>query len=75
MSQKQMLNLEFTWGRWNGDDVQEMLEPMQIAATRLGQFEVSSHNPGCAESHHRLAQRLREDDGPSNVSIGSPKGR
>ncbi|TFK82815.1 hypothetical protein K466DRAFT_666286 [Polyporus arcularius HHB13444] len=36
MSQKQMLNLEFTWGRWNGDDVQEMLEPIQILASRLG---------------------------------------
>ena len=36
MSQKAMLNLEFSWGRWNGDDVQEMLEPMQIVATRIG---------------------------------------
>ncbi|CDO75856.1 hypothetical protein BN946_scf184833.g7 [Trametes cinnabarina] len=36
MSQKQFLNLEFSWGRWNGDDVRDMLEPMQILATRLG---------------------------------------
>ncbi|KAI0777718.1 hypothetical protein BD413DRAFT_519071 [Trametes elegans] len=36
MSQKQFLNLEFSWGRWNGDDIKDMLEPMQIVATRLG---------------------------------------
>ncbi|KAH9896908.1 hypothetical protein C8Q73DRAFT_642067 [Cubamyces lactineus] len=36
MGQKQFLNLEFSWGRWNGDDVKDMLDPMQVVATRLG---------------------------------------
>ncbi|KAI0746793.1 hypothetical protein C8Q80DRAFT_1220068 [Daedaleopsis nitida] len=36
VSQKQMLDLEFSWGRWNGEDVQGMLEPMQPLAVRLG---------------------------------------
>ena len=36
MGQKNMLNLEFSWGRWNGQDVEAMLQPMQIVATRLG---------------------------------------
>ncbi|KAI0826576.1 hypothetical protein BC628DRAFT_1419081 [Trametes gibbosa] len=35
LGQKQFLNLEFSWGRWNGDDIKELLEPMQIVATRL----------------------------------------
>lgn len=37
MGQKQFLNVEFSWGRWNGDDIKDMLEPMQIVATRLSQ--------------------------------------
>ncbi|KAI8970891.1 hypothetical protein BD414DRAFT_501521 [Trametes punicea] len=36
MSQKQFLNLELSWGRWNGDDIKDMLEPMQMLTTRLG---------------------------------------
>lgn len=36
MGQKQFLNLEFSWGRWNGDDIKDLLEPLQIVATRLG---------------------------------------
>ena len=36
MAQKQMLNLEFSWGRWSALDVQGMLEPMQILTARLG---------------------------------------
>ncbi|KAM5537128.1 hypothetical protein V8D89_009274 [Ganoderma adspersum] len=36
MSQKQMLDFEFSWGRWCAEDVEGMLEPMQIVVTRLG---------------------------------------
>ncbi|KAI1798167.1 hypothetical protein LXA43DRAFT_979068 [Ganoderma leucocontextum] len=36
MGQKQMLNFEFSWGRWCAKDVEGMLEPMQIVVTRLG---------------------------------------
>ena len=36
MGQKQMLNFEFSWGRWCAEDVEGMLEPMQIVVTRMG---------------------------------------
>ncbi|TBU59289.1 hypothetical protein BD310DRAFT_976680 [Dichomitus squalens] len=35
MAQKQMLNLEFSWGRWSAGDVQGMLGPMQTLMARL----------------------------------------
>ncbi|KAI0764943.1 hypothetical protein C8Q74DRAFT_1430417 [Fomes fomentarius] len=40
VSQKQMLSIEFSWGRWNGEDVQEMLEPMLTLVTRLGALSI-----------------------------------
>ncbi|KAI0635211.1 hypothetical protein C8Q77DRAFT_1106698 [Trametes polyzona] len=56
MSQKQFLNLEFSWGRWNGDDIKDMLEPMQAVATRLGALngfaKMMAHPMSLADHKH-----------------------
>lgn len=30
------LSLEFTWGRWNGDDVKELIEHLTALIARIG---------------------------------------
>ena len=64
MAQKQMLNLEFSWGRWNGEDVQAMLEPIQILATRLSTRFVHCSGLELTMNFSGLEQLLQADDEP-----------
>ncbi|OBZ77446.1 Uncharacterized protein C57A7.05 [Grifola frondosa] len=34
-AQKGFLNLELSWGRWNGDDIIELMDPLFIVASRI----------------------------------------
>lgn len=34
-----LINLEFSYGRWNGDDVRELEEPMLGLVTRVGTYQ------------------------------------
>lgn len=64
MGQKQFLNLEFSWGRWNGDDIKDMLEPLQIVATRLGALngfaKIMGHPLSLADHKHEDTESVSE---------------
>ncbi|EIW51294.1 uncharacterized protein TRAVEDRAFT_54686 [Trametes versicolor FP-101664 SS1] len=64
MGQKQFLNLEFSWGRWNGDDIKDMLEPLQIIATRLGALngfaKIMGHPLSLADHKHEDTESVSE---------------
>ncbi|KAH9919972.1 uncharacterized protein BXZ73DRAFT_52330 [Epithele typhae] len=35
LASKQFLGVEFSWGRWNGEDVAEIMSPLMVVALRL----------------------------------------
>ncbi|KAI0360638.1 hypothetical protein OH77DRAFT_1418621 [Trametes cingulata] len=72
VAQKQFLNLEFSWGRWNGDDVKDMLEPMQIVAIRLGALngfvKVLGHPLSLADHKHEETDSVSESTASGPIS-------
>ncbi|KAL7284167.1 hypothetical protein ACG7TL_001449 [Trametes sanguinea] len=70
MAQKQFLNLEFSWGRWNGDDIRDMLEPMQILATRLGALNGFARSLAQAQqsAYHKNAETASVSDAGSSAT-------
>jgi hypothetical protein len=36
MASSGLINLEFTWGKWNGDDVRGLEDPLMGVVTRAG---------------------------------------
>ena len=46
MAKSGFINLEFSWGRWNGDDVRSLEEPLMALVTRAGKDgSISLSNP------------------------------
>ncbi|KAI0371992.1 hypothetical protein BV20DRAFT_940807 [Pilatotrama ljubarskyi] len=72
VAQKQFLNLEFSWGRWNGDDVKDMLEPMQMVAIRLGALngfaKVLGHPLSLADHKHEETDSVSESSASGTIS-------
>ncbi|KAH9849321.1 hypothetical protein C2E23DRAFT_870653 [Lenzites betulinus] len=72
MGQKQFLNVEFSWGRWNGDDIKDMLEPMQIVATRLSAlngFAKVMNNPFSPGSKQDDTESVSESDTSDSTAV------
>jgi len=38
MAKSVFINLEFSWGRWNGDDVRSLEAPLMALVTRVGKY-------------------------------------
>jgi hypothetical protein len=41
MAKSGFINLEFNWGRWNGDDVRSLEEPLVALVVRVGKDQTA----------------------------------
>ncbi|KAI0646345.1 hypothetical protein C8Q79DRAFT_909612 [Trametes meyenii] len=64
MAQKHFLNLEFSWGRWNGDDIKDLLEPISTVATRMGALngfaKIMGHPLSLADHKHEDTESVSD---------------